>query len=88
MRLRSIGVIASLAKRKIVVTHPTACLAPDVHKPTNTRTMVFSASIGAIMAGRAGPALADCHTPPTTSSTTEMTEDFPTLVRPLCISNL
>jgi hypothetical protein len=64
MRLRSIGVIASLAKRKIVATDPTAYLAPDVHKPTNTRTMVFSASIGAIMAGLAGPALADCHTLP------------------------
>jgi hypothetical protein len=45
--------------------------------------MVCSTSIGALMTLRAGPALADCHTPPTTSSTTEMTEDFPTPVRPL-----
>jgi hypothetical protein len=36
----------------------------------------------AIMAVLAGPALADCKTPPTTSSTTEMTEDFPMPVRP------
>ncbi len=53
--------------------------------------MVFSASIGAIMAVLAGPALADCKTPPTTSSTTEMTEDFPTLVQPfvstICTKN-
>jgi hypothetical protein len=44
--------------------------------------MVFSTSIGALMTLRAGPALADGHTPPTTSSNTEMTEDFPTPVRP------
>jgi hypothetical protein len=64
MRLRSIGVIGSFAKRKIVVAETAAYLTPDVHRPTNTWMMVFSPSIGAIMAVLAGPALADCHTLP------------------------
>jgi hypothetical protein len=64
MGLRSTGVIASLAKRKIVMADTAAYLAPDVRRPTNTGMMVFSASIGAVVAVLAGPALADCNSLP------------------------
>jgi hypothetical protein len=64
MGLRSTGVIARLPKRKIMATDTAAYLAPDVRRPTNSRMMVFSASIGAILAALAGPALADCNSLP------------------------